>query len=128
MKKLLLDTSIIIDFLRRKDKENALLFRLSDEDLYISIITHTELFAGRSVWEDEKVKKTLSEVFSGITIIPLSEDISQRAGYIKSQNSRISLIDSIVAASSMENNFPLVTFNIKDFEQIEKLKLFIDKQ
>src|SRR4051794_19745497 len=50
MKKLLIDTSVIIDFLRRQDKEQSLFYTLAREKylLYISIISHTELFAGKA--------------------------------------------------------------------------------
>lgn len=98
MKKLLLDTSILIDFLRRKDKENSLLYEYAQETLYIPIITHTELFAGKSIREHEASRKAVTEVLAGITILELSEEISETAGFIKAHNQPIWLIDSITHA------------------------------
>lgn len=122
--KLLLDTSIIIDFLRRKDKINALLHKVSSNDLYVSIITHTELYAGKNVWESKIAQQDLKKLFSGITILPLITDVSQKAGKIKAYNHDRSILDCIIAATALYNNLDLVTLNIKDFEKIKGIRLY----
>lgn len=124
MRKLLLDTSIIIDFLRRKDKEESFLYKLLEEDLYISIITHTELSAGKSVWEKKIARKELEELFSGIEILPLNKEISSLAGQIKAFDQKLSLLDGVIAATAIYFNLDLVTLNIKDFADIPEIKLF----
>lgn len=124
MKKLLLDTSVIIDFLRRKEKEDTLLYKLSSEDLYVSIVTHTELYSGKSVWEKNEARKELEALFSGITILPLLPVISKAAGKIKAYNHDRSLLDCIIASTALTQAIELVTLNTKDFETISELKLF----
>lgn len=124
MKKLMLDTSVIIDFLRRKDKKESLFYQVSEEDLYISIISHTEIFAGKSIWENQEARNVLSEVFSGTKIIPLTEAVSEKAGYIRAHNQSNSLIDSIIAATSITSDCKIVTLNKKDFEQIEGIEIY----
>jgi tRNA(fMet)-specific endonuclease VapC len=124
MKKFLLDTSVIIDFLRRKDKEETLFYKLSGEDISISVITHTELFAGKSVWEKEEIHKMLNDLFEGVTIIPLSEEISEKAGFIRALGQSNTLIDSIIGATAVVSESTLVTLNKKDFEKIEEIVLF----
>ena len=124
MSKILVDTSVIIDFLRRKDKEQTLFYSLSEEDLYISIVTHTELYAGKSVWENKKKKEALEDVLSGVTILPLNEVVSQKAGCFKTKYLTTSLLDCIIAATAEKDDFTLVTINIKDFENIEEIKLY----
>ncbi len=124
MKKILLDTSVVIDFLRRPDKENSLFYKLADENLAISIITHSELYAGKSIWEKNEVRKTVEQTLSGLNIIALTPDISQKAGYIKAHAQGISLIDAIIAASAIINNLELATLNVKDFQGIKSLTLF----
>ena len=43
--KVLIDTSIIIDFLRKKNKKSTLFWKIINKyDCYISAITHFELF------------------------------------------------------------------------------------
>lgn len=122
--RILLDSSVIIDFLRRKDKEVSLLYSLADSDLYISIITHTELYAGKSVWENETLKEALEKILDGITIIPLENEISQKAGHIKAKHNNNSLLDCIIAATVSLHDMQLATLNMKDFQQIEEIKLF----
>lgn len=123
MSRILIDTSVIIDFLRRKDKEVTLLYTLSQEELYISIITHTELYAGKSVWEQNKARQELKILFSGLSILPLIEEISQNAGRIKAYNHDLSLLDCVIAATALYHKLPIVTLNRKDFERIESLQL-----
>lgn len=122
MRKLVVDTSLIIDFLRRKDKAKSLLYQLAEEDLSVSIITHTELYAGKSVWENNEAKEIIEKVLSGMTVISLNEKISQKAGYVKSYTD-ISLIDAIIAATALVSNMAVVSLNIKDFEKVKGLKI-----
>ena len=124
MKKILLDTSVIIDFLRRKDKSDSLLSKLSNNDFYISIVTHTELFSGRSVWEKKEIKQELDKFLSIIVLLPLMEEISQAAGKIKAYDPKRSVLDCIIAATAIRHNLPLVTLNIKDFENIKGMRLY----
>jgi len=127
VKKVLLDTSVIIDFLRRKDKEQTLLVILAQKEihLYISIITHTELYAGKSIWENKKAKEELQTLFSGMKILPLEHNISQKAGEVKAKYN-LNLLDAIVAATSIIHKLDLSTLNIKDFDKIKEINLSID--
>jgi len=125
MKKLLLDTSIIIDFLRRNDKEHSILYRIAKEKyaLYTSIITHTELYAGKSVWENIDARKELQTLFSGLSVLPLESGISEKAGEIRARYNT-DLLDAIVAASALVHSVELVTLNRKHFQAIDGLSLF----
>ncbi|KKQ41427.1 MAG: nucleic acid-binding protein [Microgenomates group bacterium GW2011_GWC1_37_8] len=129
MNSLLVDTSVIIDYLRRKDKENSLIYKLSKKlDLKVSIITHAELYAGKSIWEKVPARKTLEVLFTGIKILPITKDLSIQAGKIKAEHS-ISLIDAIIAATSLKTKIQLVTLNTIHFSSIKGLKLFkIDRK
>ncbi len=122
--KLLLDTSVIIDFQRTKQKERSWLFQLaaSENDLYISIITHTELYAGASIWENKAKKKELEIVLSNLTVLPLNLEVSQMTGKIR-HDFGIKITDAIIAATAITNQIPLATFDKKDFPKVKKLKL-----
>jgi tRNA(fMet)-specific endonuclease VapC len=125
MSELLLDTSIIIDFLRRKDKESSVLLTLVQENrkLSISIITHIELYAGRSVWEKKEALEELEKLFSGVSILPLQEEISRKAGEIKAKHGT-NLLDAIIAATALIHRLDLVTLNVKDFENIKGISIY----
>ena len=120
----LLDTSVLIDFLRQKQKRNTWFYALAKQGqpLAASIITHTELFAGKSVWEKSKARKELESIFAGISLIPLNQEISILAGKIRAKN-KIDLIDAIIAATAVKEKMALVTLNPKHFEKIPGLRL-----
>lgn len=124
MSKVLLDTSVIVDFLRLNDKADTLSYKLSVKkySLLISIITHTELYAGKSVWEHSDAKRELETIFENLTVIPLTVGISTRAGRLRALNG-LSTIDAIIAATALEKNVPLVTLNVKDFKGAPTLRL-----
>lgn len=122
MNKFLIDTSVIIDFLRRQDKQKSLYYKLATEELFVSIITHTELFSGQSVWKSKTAKDELEDLFSDVTILPLNSEVSKMAGKIKAVYS-VDLFDAIIAATSVLNNLELVTLNVKDFKSIPSVIL-----
>ena len=125
MNKFLVDTSVIIDFLRRQDKQKSLYYKLATEELFVSIITHTELFSGKSVWESKTAEDELEDLFSDITVLPLNSEISKKAGEIKAKY-EVDLFDAIVASTSILNNLELVTLNVKDFKSIPNLKIYTE--
>lgn len=125
MKKLLIDTSVLIDFLRVKSqKEETLYYKLAKagHPFYASILTHSELFSGKSIWEDKNARSAAEKLFSEIELIPLDITVSQQAGKIRAYYD-ITLIDSIIAATALINKLRLVTLNKKDFKKIKGLKL-----
>lgn len=125
MKKILVDTSVLIDFLRREDKERTLFFKLTGLDcsLAISLVTHTELFSGKSVWQKKKAKKELEDLLSGLDVIFPNKKVSRLAGKFKAKY-RVGLLDALIAAESIVSYLPLATLNVKDFKKIKEIKIF----
>lgn len=125
MAKILVDTSIIIDQLRLKNKRQTILYKLfkNKHDLFASILTHTESYAGKSIWEKESVRNHLKKILAGMKILPLDEIISQKAGEIRARYN-VEIVDAIIAATSIIHKLDLATLNIKDFAKITALKLF----
>lgn len=124
MSKVLLDTCVIIDFLRIKDKKNSTLFKLANQenDLAISLISHTELYAGKSVWTNQSAQDSLKTILSGIEVINFNQKISRLAGKLRARNG-IDLIDAIIAATAINYQLPLATLNNKHFSGITGLDL-----
>lgn len=125
MSNILLDTSVIVDFLRSKEKNKTLFYNLKKKKhvFQISVITHTELYAGKSVWEKKGARAELDAIFKTLTIIPLTLPISINAGRLRAFNS-LPTIDAIIAATALEDNIPLSTLNVRDFRKVKSLKLF----
>lgn len=80
MNKILLDSSILVDFLRVKDKKSTSFYKLVNKpyQLYISIVTHSELYAGKSVWEKKTARDELETLLSRMRIINLDEALSKK--------------------------------------------------
>lgn len=125
MGKILIDTSIIIDHLRLKNKKQTILYKLfqNKHDLFASILTHAESYAGKSIWEKESARNHLKNILAGITILPLEETTSVKAGEISARYN-LDIVDAIIAATSIIHKLDLATLNTKDFEKIDGIKLF----
>jgi tRNA(fMet)-specific endonuclease VapC len=125
MNHLLLDTTEIIEYLRVKDKSQTRLVRLISEEVsfYISIITYAELYAGKSVWENESLREVLETVVSGMIMLPLDVDLARTAGGIRAKQN-VGISDAIIAATALENKLTLVTGNTRHFAPIDGLELY----
>src|SRR3712207_5802268 len=88
MKQVLIDSSIIIDYLRPEDKENTLLVQLIKKELQlaISIMTYFEGFAGKSVWEKKQAREDIEKLFSGMEIMGLDATIARKAGELRARH------------------------------------------
>jgi predicted nucleic acid-binding protein len=120
---ILLDTSVLIELFRAKDKSKTLFFQLSaKEDLFaVSALTHYETFIGVrpaqiDFWLD---------FFKQLVIIPFDEKCSYQAVKIysdlKAQNKLIALPDLLIAATALAHNCSLSTLNVKHFARVQNL-------
>lgn len=124
-RKVLIDTSVIIDHLRKRDKQKSVLFNIADSfDLFVSSLTVFELFAGAT---DETKKKDIENIISTAEVIPFSTAIAKEAGVIyislKKESRIIEIRDIFIAATAAIFNLPIVTLNRKHFERIKKVEL-----
>lgn len=124
MSKVLIDTSIIIDAIRQKNIEQTIFYKLAEnyEELSISILTHAESYAGKSVWESKKAMAALEVLFLKVEVLYPDINISRAAGKIQSEHS-IGIVDSLIAATALAHSLPLATLNTKHFEKVKGLKL-----
>jgi len=124
MKKFLVDTSVLIEFLRVKNKITVYERILSqDYRPVVSFITPAELWAGKSVWEDQKKAKLLEKLLEPIEVVLPSSASLKLAGRLRAKHN-ISLLDTFIAAAAIEKKLPLATLNFKDFEKIKEITLF----
>lgn len=114
MKNVLVDTDILIHFLRGNVKAlNVLSGLLEDADISCSVITVAEIHAGMKPREREK---TL-ELLDSLTVFDITVRIAEKAGQykrsIKSQS--LELDDCFIAATAHEKNALLLTGNGKHY-------------
>lgn len=124
MRKGLVDTDIIIDYLRGIDKARILIDEsISHTEIYISIITKMELLAGCRNKREIKIVEDLFDRF--ITIYP--DEISIKTAYSLFKKYRLShgigIFDSLIAATAIHNEIHLLTKNSKHFSMIKTLTL-----
>lgn len=123
--KLVLDTSILIDFLRGGSRWEHLLTEVErDTTFYLPTIVIYELFSGRST-KNPQVYSRISKFLSYFEKIELTEDIAKRAGELyRDINKTLQAPDYIIAASCLAIGGSLVTLNLKHFRQIPNLPLY----
>ncbi|HEY4785622.1 MAG TPA: type II toxin-antitoxin system VapC family toxin [Bacteroidales bacterium] len=122
---ILLDSSILIELFRKKDKEKTLFYGLSKtyKTLCISSITYYEIGIGNrkshaAYWE------TLSD---NLKILPFDKICADYAitlyvDLLKS-NKMIDLADILIGATALTHNIPIATLNDKHFNRIEGLEI-----
>ncbi len=118
--KILVDTDILINFLRKKVGAKLLLEKASQGgDLYISVVTLAELLAGMRPSEEEETENLIV----GFTIIPVTEAIARKTGELRQHGRKILLPDCLIAATAMLEDCLLLTGNRKDYP-FKGLKFF----
>ncbi len=123
--RLIIDTSILIDYLRGGIKWEELLSEFEkDAEIYLPTIVIFELFSGKST-ADPKVAKKINNFIRFFQKVELTERIAKRAGELfRDINKNLGAPDYIVAASALELNATVVTLNKKHFEQIINLNIY----
>jgi len=124
-KRLMIDTSILIDYFRKSDKENSRLlahFRKYNQ-LYISSITEFEIYNGatemhRKFWEGMLLRLTVLD-FDGKAARQAAEIIRQ----LKTKRKSIDKPDLFIAATSIVHGLTFDTLNVKHFIHIHNLDL-----
>jgi predicted nucleic acid-binding protein len=126
-KTVLLDTSVLINILRRRKEPIARIrdLVLRGFGLVTSSINVAELYAGMREGEEIATR----ELLSALSLLPLTPQTAQLAGEISADRRRVgrthSLDDMMIAATAIEYDHALWTDNRKDFE-IPGIKLLPD--
>ena len=118
--RLLIDTDVLIEYLRGYDKAAEYLEGLTS-DLYLSVISVAELFAGVRGDEEEEALKQLLQTF---TVLTITENVARLGGLYR-RDYRTShgtgLADALIAATAQEHDAGLATFNQRHFPMLEKI-------
>jgi predicted nucleic acid-binding protein len=117
---LLIDTDVIIDYLRDRPEAVSYLENLT-ETLLISVVTVAELYAGV---RDGTERAALESLIQAFEIAVVDEEIAVKGGlyrrdYSKSHNT--GLADALIAATAEFRNARLVTLNSKHFPMLSDL-------
>jgi len=86
----------------------------------VSIVSYIEVLGFPRLQEKERLM--LEAFFQAARVIPLSNDIARQAIALR-QERRMSLGDSIIAATGIVHDLTLVTHDISDFQWVPGLTL-----
>jgi tRNA(fMet)-specific endonuclease VapC len=128
MKSYFLDTSIIIDFLRGKERVVNLVNNL-DGKIVSSYLCLAELFEGVYSLNNVKIESVILRFFSGLnSTYGVDAEIAKKFGFIRQQlrkkRNLIEDIDIFIAVTCLVHDLYLVTLNIKHFSKIKELKIY----
>lgn len=119
-----LDTNILIDHRRAKDKTQTRLFQFSQTYSFaITTITVYELFRG----DDSKEDQFWLQFFNRVAILDFTQEAAKQAGIIyrklKITGNLIGVEDILIASIAISNHLPLASDNVRHFGRIEELVL-----
>lgn len=121
----IVDTNVLIDLLRQKEKETLLIEFLEknpQETLAVSVITVEELYEGKSTRDSQKEQQVLA-LLSSLQILPYNFEVAQLGGKLARDYGPMELADAAIAATTIINQAKLLTLNKKDFSRIKQLEL-----
>ena len=119
-KRLLLDTDVLIDFLRGQPQAVQLL-EDTDCEFHVSAVSVAELYVGV---RDGREREVLDQLMGLLRTIEISTEIAQQAGlwrreYGKSHGTGI--LDALIAACADALQIPLATLNVKHFPMLPNI-------
>lgn len=122
-RRVLVDTSIFIEYFRKENKKKTKLFILGKEgyELLTSSICYFEYMAGSSNKEFDKL------LFDNIEVVALDKEQADVASDIfkdlKKKNMLIEFRDILISSCALSQKIPLVTLNRKHFERVKNLNI-----
>jgi len=125
----LLDTNILILYLRKTEGYYELLDTLAaDDTLFISAITRLEIIRGM---RDREREATLN-ILDSLETIEISINVADKAGELirtwRTKGIVLEDADALIAATALEHGLALVTTNAKHFPMPDLVVYQADKQ
>ena len=120
MSGVLLDTNVLIDYLR-DEPQAAKYLETSFGDMSISAVTVAELHAGA---RSERERRLLRDFTASFEVIAADGPICEAGGDFRAEygsSHGIDLIDAIIAATSRLRQLSLVTLNKKHFPMLQNI-------
>jgi Predicted nucleic acid-binding protein, contains PIN domain len=120
-KNILIDTDIVIDFLRG-DNQAISHFKSQSDSICFSAITVAEIYAGI---KGKKEESEVERLFSIFPVITTTNEIAREAGKFVKQyrpSHSVEIPDGIIAATCVVSGSELHTLNVKHYPMFKDLK------
>lgn len=117
---MLLDTDVIIEYLRDRPKAIEYFENLESE-LFVSSISVAELYAGVKGRREEKA---LNKFLAAFEVLPIDKEIGRLGGSYRREygpSHGTGLADSLIAATAEKHSVEFASFNHKHFPMVSKL-------
>ncbi len=117
---LLLDTDVIIDYLREQADAVTYIESLTNP-LLISVVTVAELYAGVREGDERRALETFLSAFE---LVPVSSEIAVTSGLYRrdwGKSHKVGLADALIAATAEARGAKLITLNVKHFPMFAAL-------
>jgi predicted nucleic acid-binding protein len=130
MRPVLVDTDVLINFLRGKQQAKEFLLSQLNNSIPIlcSVITVAEIYAGMRPHELEKTRGLLDS----LEIIPVTRNIAEKAGHYKQtiKSHSLELDDCLIAATAHLHKASLATGNVRHYpmEEFEKISFTCERK
>ena len=128
MKKYLIDSDILIYFLKGKQEVVERLSQIPIDDLYISRINYTELIYG--AYNSSKINQNLKVIepfLDSFKVLEFTKTSSlvfaKEKARLKKNGNIIADMDLMIASIAIENDCTLISNNIKRFDRVQNLEL-----
>lgn len=121
---ILLDTDILIDFLRGHDEAESFVNANLDRIILSSIVV-AELYAGARGGKGDAEQVVLENFLSLFRVVPISGDVAKLGGLYKRDYGRshgVGLADAIVAATATLEDAELKTLNVKHYPMLQNIE------
>ena len=125
---IVLDTDILINILRRKNRGEQWKDFLKDKSIAFTTITAFELFLGAEISKKyDQNMKAIKSLIQQFPVLPLSIKSSYIAATIYSdlqkKGQMIELNDIYIAAVTLEHDAELATDNVNHYQRVSQLKI-----
>ncbi len=128
MKKYLIDSDVLIYFLKGKQEAVATLSGIPPSELYISRINFSELLYG--AYNSARVEENLKIMvpfLKNFQVLEFDEDsatlFAKEKSRLKKNGNIIADMDLMIASIAIRNECTLITNNLKHFERIRDLNV-----
>lgn len=131
--KVICDTDVMIDFLNKNSERHFSTKNLIDnfigtENVVLSAVTKMELIIGATNKTDmERINKNILLY----TVAFINDQISKAAIRLLQDyklSHGLAMADALIAATSIITEFPLYTYNLKDYKFIKAIKLYTPEE
>lgn len=128
MKKYLLDSDILIYFLKGEQEVVEKISRIAMDNLFISRINYTELMYG--AYNSARVKQNLKVIepfLENFRVLEFDKNSSlifaKEKARLKKSGNIIADMDLMIASIAIENECILITNNLKHFQRVQTLQI-----